>query len=74
MILQAFHYSKFINTGPYLGFECNFRFFQIPYFGHLVTISALNAQPTLVCKLPLQLGPRGSQSVVEHLIKVLKGP
>ena len=59
---------------PYLGFECNFRFLQMPYFGRQVTISALSAQPTLVCNLPLQLGLRVSQSALEHLFKVVKGP
>ena len=49
-----------------LEFECSFRFLEMPYFVRQGTISTLSAQPTLVSELPLQLGPRGSQSAVEH--------
>ena len=53
--------------GPYLGFECNFRFLQMPYFGRQVTNWAWSTQPTLVWELLLQLGSRRSQNAVEHL-------
>ena len=33
-------FLAFITTGSYLGFECNFRFLQMPYFGCQVTIWA----------------------------------
>ena len=40
---------------------------KLHYFGRQVTIWAWGAQPTLVSELPLQLGSRESQSVVENL-------
>ena len=49
-------------TGSYLGFECKFCFLYMLYFWRQVTIWVWSAQPTLVSKLPLQLGPRRSQS------------
>ena len=66
-LVNSFCLKRYPLSGPYLGFECNFRFLQMPYFGRQVTISALSTQPILVYKLPLQLGPRGSQSAIEHL-------
>ena len=45
-------------AGPYLGFECNFCFLQMPYFGRQGTILVLSTQPTLLSKLSLQLGPQ----------------
>ena len=54
-------------AGPYLGFECNFRFLQMSYFGRQVTISTWSTQITLVRTLPLQREFSGSQSSVEHL-------
>ena len=54
-------------TGKYLGFECNFRFLQIPYFERQVTICDWSTQPTVVIELPLQLGSRRSQNAVKHL-------
>ena len=62
-----------VYTGLYLGFECNFSFLQMPYFGSQVTIWSGSAQPTLVINLPLQLESRESQSAVEHL-KLPKKP
>ena len=59
--------EKRMIIGPCLRFECNFRFLQMPYFGCQVTIWACSAQLTLVSKLPLQLGSKGSQSSVEYL-------
>ena len=38
-------------SGPYLRFECNFRFLQLPYFGRQVTNWAWSTQPTLACCL-----------------------
>ena len=55
------------STGKYLGFECNFRFLQIPYFERQVTICDWSTQPTVVIELPLQLGSRRSQNAVKHL-------
>ena len=54
-------------SGSYLGFEYNFRFLQMPYFGRQVTIWAWSAQQTLVSKLPLGLRSRRRQSAVELL-------
>ena len=62
-----------VYTGLYLGFECNFSFLQMPYFGSQVTIWPGSAQPTLVINLPLQLESRESQGAVEHL-KLPKKP
>ena len=56
-----------LTSGLCLGFECNFCFLQIPYFGYQVKIWAWSTQPILVNELPLQVGSRRSQSTVEHL-------
>ena len=37
------------NRGSYLGFECNFRFLKLPYFGCQVTIWAWNANCSHNC-------------------------
>ena len=58
---------KIFQLGPYLGFACNFSFFQIPYFGYQITKWVCKAQGTLTSELPFQLGSRVSQSSVEHL-------
>ena len=42
-------------------------FYKMPYFGHQVPIRVQRTQPTLLSKLPFQLGSRGSQSIVEQL-------
>ena len=52
---------------PCLGFECNFRFLQMPYFGRQAKVCDWIAQQTLVIELPLQLGSRRSQNAVEYL-------
>ena len=54
-------------SGPYLGFECNFRFLQMPYFERQAKVCDWIAQQTLVIELPLQLGSRRSQNAVEYL-------
>ena len=54
-------------SGPYLGFECNFRFLQMPYFGRQAKVCDWIAQQTLVIELPLQLGSRRSENAVEYL-------
>ena len=41
-------------------------FLQMPYFGLKVTIWTWSAKPTLVSKLPLQLGSRRIQSTAKH--------
>ena len=41
---------QFFWTYPrlHLGFDCNFRFLQMPYFGHQVTIWALGTQSSCI--------------------------